>query len=185
MWICVLWLWFLFARFPEIHSDSKRSERNLRNCNYSINTKILTSQQVLYWPMFFFFLLFSQQKKARGRRSPLYMRSLFQSHLSTLGISVQKNAGKILFVAILVLSTFCVGLKSATIHSKVHQLWIQGMCLCYRCCHGHRWHHGPPSKYTYLYFLFVSRFQRADDWNKSLSTRKRAWAKWNRRHTNC
>lgn len=58
------------------------------------------------------------------------MRSLFQSHLQTLGISVQKNAGKILFVAILVLSTFCVGLKSATIHSKVHQLWIQGM---YRC----------------------------------------------------
>lgn len=53
------------------------------------------------------------------------MRSVFQSHLQTLGYSVQKHAGKVLFVAILVLSTFCVGLKSATIHSKVHQLWIQ------------------------------------------------------------
>lgn len=54
------------------------------------------------------------------------MRSIFQSHLQTLGYSLQKHAGKVLFVAILVLSTFCVGLKSATIHSKVHQLWIQG-----------------------------------------------------------
>lgn len=54
------------------------------------------------------------------------MRSLFQSHLYSLGCSIQKHAGKVLFVAILVLSTFCVGLKSATIHSKVHQLWIQG-----------------------------------------------------------
>lgn len=53
------------------------------------------------------------------------MRSVFQSHLYNLGCSIQKHAGKVLFVAILVLSTFCVGLKSATIHSKVHQLWIQ------------------------------------------------------------
>lgn len=54
------------------------------------------------------------------------MRSVFQSHLYSLGCSIQKHAGKVLFVAILVLSTFCVGLKSATVHSKVHQLWIQG-----------------------------------------------------------
>lgn len=38
---------------------------------------------------------------------------------------MQKHAGKVLFLAILVLSSFCVGLKSAKIHSKVHQLWIQ------------------------------------------------------------
>lgn len=75
---------------------------------------------------FLFSILLSLQGKARGRRSAIYMRSLYQKHLQTLGVSVQKNAGKVLFVAILVLSTFCVGLKSATIHSKVHQLWIQG-----------------------------------------------------------
>lgn len=69
--------------------------------------------------------LFSQGK-AHGRRSAIYIRSLFQSQLQTLGIYIQKNAGKILFVAIIVLSAFCVGLKSATIHSKVQQLWIQG-----------------------------------------------------------
>nr|XP_029724560.1 protein patched-like [Aedes albopictus] len=66
-----------------------------------------------------------EKGKARGRRSAVYMRSLFQSHLYNLGCSIQKHAGKVLFVAILVLSTFCVGLKSATVHSKVHQLWIQ------------------------------------------------------------
>jgi patched 1 len=54
------------------------------------------------------------------------MRSVFQSHLFNLGCSIQKHAGKVLFVAILVLCTFCVALKSATVHSKVHQLWIQG-----------------------------------------------------------
>ncbi|XP_017867953.1 PREDICTED: protein patched [Drosophila arizonae] len=63
--------------------------------------------------------------KARGNRTAIYLRSVFQSHLETLGSSVQKHAGKVLFVAILVLSTFCVGLKSAQIHTKVHQLWIQ------------------------------------------------------------
>ncbi|XP_061399904.1 protein patched [Musca vetustissima] len=63
--------------------------------------------------------------KARGNRTSIYLRSVFQSHFESLGSSVQKHAGKVLFVAILVLSTFCVGLKSVHIHSKVHQLWIQ------------------------------------------------------------
>ncbi|XP_058979496.1 protein patched-like isoform X1 [Musca domestica] len=63
--------------------------------------------------------------KARGNRTSIYLRSVFQSHFESLGSSVQKHAGKVLFVAILVLSTFCVGLKSVQIHSKVHQLWIQ------------------------------------------------------------
>lgn len=81
----------------------------------------------------FFSFFFLKQGKARGRRSAIYMRSIFQSHLQTLGFSVQKHAGKVLFVAILVLSTFCVGLKSATIHSKVHQLWIQGIKEIIKC----------------------------------------------------
>lgn len=80
---------------------------------------------------FIYFFIFSRKKqgKAHGRRSAIYMRSLFQSHLQKLGLYVQKNAGKILFVAIIVLSAFCVGLKSATIHSKVQQLWIQGKLI--------------------------------------------------------
>uniref|UniRef100_A0A1B0EZA4 Uncharacterized protein n=1 Tax=Phlebotomus papatasi TaxID=29031 RepID=A0A1B0EZA4_PHLPP len=63
--------------------------------------------------------------KARGRRLAVYIRSVLQVHLYSLGCYLQKHAGKVIFVAILVLSSFCVGLKSATIHSKVQQLWIQ------------------------------------------------------------
>ncbi|XP_059620368.1 protein patched isoform X2 [Phlebotomus argentipes] len=63
--------------------------------------------------------------KARGRRLAVYIRSVLQFHLYSLGCYLQKHAGKVIFVAILVLSSFCVGLKSATIHSKVQQLWIQ------------------------------------------------------------
>ncbi|XP_055690624.1 protein patched [Lutzomyia longipalpis] len=63
--------------------------------------------------------------KARGRRLAVYIRSVLQVHLYSLGSYLQKHAGKVIFVAILVLSSFCVGLKSATIHSKVQQLWIQ------------------------------------------------------------
>ncbi|XP_058065596.1 protein patched [Anopheles bellator] len=66
-----------------------------------------------------------EKGKARGRRSSVYMRSLFQSYLYSLGCWIQKHAGKVLFVAVLVLSTFCVGLKSATSHSTVRELWIQ------------------------------------------------------------
>jgi hypothetical protein len=32
----------------------------------------------------------------------------------------------VLFVAILVLATFCVGLKSAQVHTRVDQLWVEG-----------------------------------------------------------
>lgn len=85
---------------------------------------LLKSFNLMYFCCFFFFIFL--QGKAHGRRSAIYMRSLYQSHLQTLGIYVHKNAGKILFVAIIVLSAFCVLLKTATIHSKIHQLWIQG-----------------------------------------------------------
>lgn len=67
------------------------------------------------------------QGKAGGRRGALWMRARLQAHLFTLGCSLQRHAGKVLFVAILVLSTFCVALKSATVHTRVEQLWVQGM----------------------------------------------------------
>lgn len=73
-----------------------------------------------------FWVVVVMQGKARGRRLAVYIRSVLQVHLYSLGCYLQKHAGKVIFVAILVLSSFCVGLKSATIHSKVQQLWIQG-----------------------------------------------------------
>ncbi|XP_075216920.1 protein patched isoform X2 [Lycorma delicatula] len=63
--------------------------------------------------------------KAEGRRTALWFRAKLQAHLFQLGCFLQCHAGKVLFVAILVLSSFCVGLKSAVVHSKVEQLWVE------------------------------------------------------------
>ncbi|GBP11027.1 Protein patched [Eumeta japonica] len=60
-----------------------------------------------------------------GRRTSLWVRAWLQEQLFVLGCFLQGDAGKVLFVAVLVLSTFCVGLKSAQIHSRVDQLWVQ------------------------------------------------------------
>nr|XP_021192438.2 protein patched [Helicoverpa armigera] len=60
-----------------------------------------------------------------GGRTSLWIRAWLQEQLFILGCFLQGDAGKVLFVAILVLSTFCVGLKSAQIHSRVDQLWVQ------------------------------------------------------------
>lgn len=71
------------------------------------------------------FILFSFQNKADGRRTSIYLRHLFQSHFFKLGRSIDKHAGIIIFMAFLVLGTFCVGLKSVIIHSNVNQLWLE------------------------------------------------------------
>ncbi|XP_063239039.1 protein patched [Bacillus rossius redtenbacheri] len=62
---------------------------------------------------------------ASGNRAALWARGLLQQQLFQLGCFVQRHAGKVLFVAILVLATFCVGLKSAQVHTRVDQLWVQ------------------------------------------------------------
>lgn len=70
-------------------------------------------------PLFF-------QGKAEGQRSAVWIRARLQDQLSQLGYFLQRHAGKVLFLAIVALATFCVALKSAQIHSKVEQLWVQG-----------------------------------------------------------
>lgn len=69
------------------------------------------------------------QGKAEGRRTALWFRARLQSQLFQLGCFLHSHAGKVLFVAVLVLSTFCVGLKSAVIHSRAEQLWVEGESL--------------------------------------------------------
>lgn len=63
--------------------------------------------------------------KAEGRRTALWFRARLQVQLFQLGCFLQRHAGKVLFVAVLVLSSFCVGLKSAVIHSRIEQLWVE------------------------------------------------------------
>lgn len=70
------------------------------------------------------------QGNIEGGRTSLWIRAWLQEQLFILGCFLQGDAGKVLFVAILVLSTFCVGLKSAQIHSRVDQLWVQGTLNC-------------------------------------------------------
>ncbi|KAG8297055.1 Protein patched 1 [Homalodisca vitripennis] len=69
------------------------------------------------------------QGKAEGRRTALWFRARLQSQLFQLGCFLHRHAGKVLFVAILVLSSFCVGLKSAVIHSRAEQLWVEAINL--------------------------------------------------------
>lgn len=78
--------------------------------------------------------LFMLQGNIEGGRTSLWIRAWLQEQLFILGCFLQGDAGKVLFVAILVLSTFCVGLKSAQIHSRVDQLWVQGTLNCTSLC---------------------------------------------------
>lgn len=63
--------------------------------------------------------------KATGNKAALRLRAKLQAHLFQLGCFVQRHPGKVLFVGLLVLSTFCVGLKSATLETDVEKLWVE------------------------------------------------------------
>ncbi|KAF7991588.1 hypothetical protein HCN44_008959 [Aphidius gifuensis] len=66
-----------------------------------------------------------EKGKAEGQRSAVWIRASLQDELSQLGYFLQRHAGKVIFVAIIVLATFIVALKSGQVHTKVEQLWIQ------------------------------------------------------------
>ena len=66
------------------------------------------------------------QGKATGNKAALWLRSKLQTELFKLGRFLQVHAGKVLFVGLLVLATFTVGLKSAVIESRVEKLWVEG-----------------------------------------------------------
>ena len=76
--------------------------------------------------LLFLFFLFFEQGKADGQRSAVWFRARLQDQLCQLGSFLQMHAGKVLFVSLLALATFCVALKSVQVHSKIDQLWIQG-----------------------------------------------------------
>lgn len=74
----------------------------------------------------FFRVAILLQGKATGERAALWLRARLQSQLFQLGCFLHRHAGKVLFVGVLVLATFCVGLKSAKVHTRVDQLWVEG-----------------------------------------------------------
>lgn len=65
-----------------------------------------------------------EKGKATGDRGSLWIRARLQKQLRSLGVFLEAHAGKVLFVSLLVIATFCVGLKSTTFHSSIDQLWV-------------------------------------------------------------
>ncbi|CAL4069872.1 unnamed protein product [Meganyctiphanes norvegica] len=63
--------------------------------------------------------------RATGSHAALWLRTKLQYQLLHLGLFSSKHAGKVIFVACLVLATFCVGLKTATILTDVERLWVE------------------------------------------------------------
>ena len=66
------------------------------------------------------------QGKVKGNKPALWLRSKLQEELYNLGLFIENHAEKILFLGILVLLAFGVGLKSARMEHKVENLWIEG-----------------------------------------------------------
>lgn len=65
------------------------------------------------------------QGKATGDQGVLWLRSRLQHQLKALGSFVDVHAGKVLFVSLLIIATFSVGLKSATFHTDIEALWSE------------------------------------------------------------
>lgn len=65
------------------------------------------------------------QEKAVGDRGILWIRSRIQRQLKSLGKTLENHAGKFLFVSILAIATFSVGLKSMTFHTDIELLWAE------------------------------------------------------------
>ncbi|KAF5281126.1 hypothetical protein FQR65_LT02992 [Abscondita terminalis] len=63
------------------------------------------------------------QGKANGDRGVLWVRGRLQQQLRSLGSILDVHAGKVLFVNLLIIATFCVGIKSAGFHTNIEQLW--------------------------------------------------------------
>ncbi|CAH0562221.1 unnamed protein product [Brassicogethes aeneus] len=65
------------------------------------------------------------QGKANGDRGILWVRGRIQRQLHSLGGILDRHAGKFLFVSVLAIATFSVGLKSMTFHSDIELLWAE------------------------------------------------------------
>ena len=91
---------------------------------------------MLRFSHFFLFL----QGKASGNEAALWLRAPIQYELFKLGCRLQRHAGKVLFLGILILAILSVGMKSATLETRVEKLWIQGKKNFKKYC-------PPPAKY--------------------------------------
>ncbi|KAK2722821.1 protein patched-like isoform X2 [Artemia franciscana] len=66
-----------------------------------------------------------RKQRATGNEIALKFRTKFQQNFYQLGCFIHRHSGKVLFLGLLVLSTFCVGLKSAKFENNVEKLWVE------------------------------------------------------------
>ncbi len=102
----------------------------------AINQKVHPLRNIIYyhyeswksreWNSAFCFFFKCLQGKAEGKRSPLLWRGHVQKQLFELGCFLHRHADIVLVVAVIILTACCFPLKSAIIHSRVDQLWIEG-----------------------------------------------------------
>ncbi|XP_023725439.1 protein patched [Cryptotermes secundus] len=107
---------------PLSYTQRPAGAKTLRQCATNHNDDIFIRTS---WADAAVALAQIEKGKATGERAALWLRARLQSQLFQLGCFLHRHAGKVLFVAILVLATFCVGLKSAQLHTRVDQLWVE------------------------------------------------------------
>lgn len=62
-------------------------------------------------------------------KTAIKIKSKIQSNLYDLGLMIQKNAGLILFVGILIFLTTSVGIKTINYENNFENLWVEGKFL--------------------------------------------------------
>lgn len=63
--------------------------------------------------------------KANGNVRALWLRGCMQKYLLKVGCFIQRHCGKVVFLGLLLLSLCCVGLKTATLETKMEDLWVE------------------------------------------------------------
>ena len=68
------------------------------------------------------------QGKIKGNMMSLRLRAMAQKKFYSLGVFLQCNNGKVLFIGLLLLSLCCVGLKNQIYDTDIQNLWFEGKC---------------------------------------------------------
>ncbi|XP_004872967.1 protein patched homolog 2 isoform X2 [Heterocephalus glaber] len=58
-------------------------------------------------------------------KAPLWLRAYFQRLLFSLGCSIQRHCGKVLFLGLLAFGALALGLRVAIIETDLEQLWVE------------------------------------------------------------
>ncbi|XP_022105455.1 protein patched homolog 1-like isoform X2 [Acanthaster planci] len=66
-----------------------------------------------------------ERGRAQGNKAALWLRARLQALLFYLGCTIQLHCGKTLFLGIIIMGAFAVGLKQARIETNVEKLWVE------------------------------------------------------------